>query len=132
MKSLKYLIVFTILVQFSCVSTQAQTGKSTASKPNIIFILADDLGTGNVSCYGADNFKTPNIDKLASTGMRFTHGYTAPLCGPSRSLILTGRYPFRTGTTNQDKVGELKPANEVCTPTVLKSAGYVTTIRFWL
>ncbi len=128
MKSLKYLIVFTILVQFSCVSTQAQTGKSTASKPNIIFILADDLGIGNISCYGADNFRTPNIDKLASTGMRFKHGYTAPLCGPSRSLILTGRYPFRTGTTNQDKVGELKPLNEVCTPTVLKSAGYVSTM----
>lgn len=128
MKSLKYLIVFMLLSQLSCASTQGQTGKSTASKPNIIFILADDLGIGNISCYGADNFKTPNIDKLASTGMRFTHGYTAPLCGPSRSLILTGRYPFRTGTTNQDRVGQLEPSKEICIPSVLKSAGYVSTM----
>jgi len=95
-------------------------------KPNIIFILADDLGIGNISCYGSDQFKTPNIDKLASTGMRFTHGYTAPLCGPSRALILTGRQPFRTGTTNQDRVGKLEPAKEICLPSVLKTAGYTS------
>jgi len=95
-------------------------------KPNIIFILADDLGIGNISCYGSDQFKTPNIDKLASTGMRFTHGYTAPLCGPSRALILTGRQPFRTGTTNQDRVGKLEPSKEICLPSVLKTAGYTS------
>jgi arylsulfatase A len=95
-------------------------------KPNIIFILADDLGIGNISCYGSDQFKTPNIDKLASTGMRFTHGYTAPLCGPSRALILTGRQPFRTGTTNQDRVGKLEPTKEICLPSVLKTAGYTS------
>ena len=66
-------------------------------KPNIIFILADDLGTPNLSCYGADRFKTPNIDKLAQNGVRFTHAYTLPLCGPSRAAIMTGRYGFRTG-----------------------------------
>ncbi len=128
MKSLKYLLVFVLLAQLSCVTAQNTKGKNKASKPNIVFILADDLGIGNVSCYGADNFKTPNIDKLASTGMRFTHGYTAPLCGPSRALILTGRYPFRTGTTNQDRVGQLKPSNEICIPSVLKPAGYVSTM----
>ena len=95
-------------------------------KPNIIFILADDLGIGNISCYGSDQFKTPNIDKLAGTGMRFTHGYTAPLCGPSRALILTGRQPFRTGTTNQDRVGKLEPTKEICLPSVLKTAGYTS------
>ena len=73
-----------------------------ADRPNIIFILADDLGTGDVSCYGADNRKTPHIDQLAARGMRFTHAYTAPLCGPSRACIMTGRYAFRTGgITNQ-------------------------------
>ncbi|MEI8292085.1 MAG: sulfatase-like hydrolase/transferase, partial [Verrucomicrobiota bacterium] len=49
------------------------------SKPNIIFILADDLGIGNVGCYGADHFKTPNIDRLAQSGIRFEHCYAAPL-----------------------------------------------------
>lgn len=116
---------YALLVAFSFYWANIHRPKKT-KKPNIIFILADDLGIGNISCYGADNFKTPNIDKLASTGMRLTHGYTAPLCGPSRVLILTGRQPFRTGTTNQDRVGKLDPAKEICIPSVLKTAGYTS------
>ncbi len=98
-----------------------------APRPNIIFILADDLGVGNVSCYGADNYRTPNIDALASGGIRFTHGYTAPLCGPSRALIMTGRYAFRTGATNQDATGRMKREVETMMPAYLKSAGYVSS-----
>jgi len=97
-------------------------------KPNIIFILADDLGIGDVSCYGADNRKTPNIDKLAQKGLRFTHAYTAPLCGPSRALIMTGRYAFRTGATNQDRVAAWESTDEVLTAAYLKPAGYATSI----
>ena len=97
-----------------------------AQKPNIIFILADDLGTGNVSCYGADNFRTPHIDSLAKSGIRFEHCYTSPLCGPSRALLLTGRYAFRTGMTGNDTGALMKPAREIMMPTVLKQAGYVT------
>jgi len=97
-------------------------------KPNIIFILADDYGIGEVSCYGADNYKTPNIDKLAKGGTRFTHAYTPSLCGPSRACILTGRYAFRTGATNQDRVGMLNPADETLMPKVLQSMGYATTM----
>ena len=118
MKNLLFLLFFVFI-------GHALPGQKT-KKPNIIFILADDLGIGNISCYGSDQFKTPNIDKLASTGMRFTHGYTAPLCGPSRALILTGRQPFRTGTTNQDRVGKLEPSKEICLPSVLKTAGYTS------
>ena len=95
-------------------------------KPNIIFILADDLGIGEVSCYGADNYKTPNIDKLAKEGVRYTHAYTPSLCGPSRATILTGRYLFRTGATNQDSTGQMSPAVETMMPKILKTAGYVT------
>jgi arylsulfatase A len=96
------------------------------SKPNIIFILADDLGIGSVSCYGADHFKTPNIDKLAASGVRFSHCYASPLCGPSRALLLTGRYAFRTGMTSNNTGDRLKPANEILIPTILKQGGYVT------
>lgn len=99
-----------------------------ARKPNIIFILADDYGNGEVSCYGADNYKTPNIDALARSGIRYTHAYTAPLCGPSRALILTGRYAFRTGAVNQDQTGLFTPAAEIMMPKVLKPAGYVTSM----
>lgn len=66
-------------------------GSQARRKPNFIFILADDLGIGGLSCYGADQFRTPNIDRLAASGVRFTNGYTAPLCGPSRALLMTGR-----------------------------------------
>src|SRR5437867_10709532 len=73
--------------------------KATVDKPNIIFILADDLGLDGVGCYGSDEYKTqtPNIDALAKTGVRFESCYAAPLCGPSRCMLLTGRYAFRTG-----------------------------------
>src|ERR1035441_9237265 len=107
-------------------ASQAQSGASPAGKkPNIIFVLADDLGIGGVSCYGADNFKTPNIDRLARDGTRYTHSYTAPLCGPSRACILTGRYAFRTGATNQDATGLMEPAVETFMPRYLKPAGYL-------
>jgi len=100
------------------------TAPAQTRKPNIIFILADDLGIGNVSCYGADQAKTPHIDALAKSGIRFTHAYTAPLCGPSRALIMTGRYAFRTGATNQDATGQMKPSAETFLPQILKPAGY--------
>ncbi len=94
-----------------------------ADRPNIIFILADDLGIGDVSCYGADNRKTPHIDRLAANGMRFTHAYTPPLCGPSRACIMTGRYAFRTGATNQDRIVAWKSTQEKLTAAYLKPAG---------
>jgi arylsulfatase A len=96
------------------------------TKPNIVFILADDYGAGEVSSYGADHYKTPNIDELARGGIRYTHAYTVPLCGPSRAAILTGRYAFRTGATNQDSTGLMKPSVETMMPRVLKAAGYVS------
>jgi arylsulfatase A len=98
------------------------------NKPNIIFILADDYGTGEVSAYGADNYKTPHIDALAQGGTRYTRSYTLPLCGPSRAMILSGRYPFRTGATSQDASGDVFSPIEQLTPKVLKSAGYVTSM----
>ena len=118
---------FILLFIFLFINVSAQTKKvkeSSNKKPNIIFILADDLGVGEVGCYGSDNNKTPNIDQLAKNGLRFNHAYTAPLCGPSRALILTGRYAFRTGAVNQDNVAKIKPSEETLIPTVLKTAGY--------
>ncbi len=102
-----------------------------AAKPNIIFILADDLGFAEISANGSDRYKTPNIDSLAKTGVRFNHFYTAPLCGPSRSLILTGRYAFRTGAVTQDLCGKLIREGdkaEVMAPAVLKKAGYTSAM----
>jgi arylsulfatase A len=100
------------------------------SKPNIIFVLADDLGIDGVSCYGADRHLTPNIDALAESGTRFQTCYAAPLCGPSRCLLMTGRYAFRTGgITNQSWRGGgpgAKSKDEHPMATILKQAGYAT------
>jgi len=128
MKKAHYLAILILFTAVIGVSAQNKKAKPSDTKPNIIFILADDLGIGDVSCYGSDNNKTPIIDQLAKSGMKFTHAYTAPLCGPSRSRILTGRYAFRTGAVNQDRVAEIKPENEVLIPTVLKSAGYTSAM----
>ncbi len=116
----KILPLAIIMALISCQISFAQ------QKPNVIFILADDYGTGEVGAYGADNYKTPNIDKLGKEGIRFNHCYTAALCGPSRALILTGRYAFRTGATNQDRTGTFTPQQETMIPSVFKKAGYAT------
>ncbi len=123
-------ISLTGIFLFMLLSATAQKKKSKKSqeKPNIIFILADDLGIGDVSCYGSDSNSTPVIDAFARGGMRFNHAYTAPLCGPSRAMILTGRYAFRTGAVNQDRVGQIKPEDEVLIPSVLKNSGYVSSL----
>ena len=65
------------------------------ARPNIIFILADDVGQEVLGCYGGESYATPNLDHLAKTGMRFRHCYAMPMCHPTRVTLLTGKYPFR-------------------------------------
>ena len=107
-------------------------------KPNIIFILIDDMGWMDLGCYGSTFYETPNIDKLASEGMSFTNAYsTCPVCSPARASILTGKYPARLGLTNYlggKAKGKLidapcidhLPLSEKSITTVLKENGYNT------
>jgi arylsulfatase A len=117
-----------IYLAFACLSIT--TFAADLAKPNIIFIYAGDLGLDGVSCYGSDKHKTPNVDKLAASGTRFTTCYAAPLCGPSRCLLMTGRYAFRTGGIGNgswQKGGPgAKSADEPSIAKVLKQGGYVT------
>jgi len=99
-----------------------------AKKPNIIFIFSDDYGIGGVGCYGSDRFKTPNLDALAQTGVRFEHCFSMPLCAPSRGVTMTGQYPFRTGVIDNGTGGRLLPDKEVCIARVMKDAGYDTAV----
>ena len=115
--------IFLLSLLFAACNTSTLLAQK---KPNIIFILADDCGIGDIGAYGADNYKTPNIDKLANGGITFNHCYTAALCGPSRALILTGRYAFRTGATSQVTTGRLQPQVETMIPAMLKKAGYTS------
>jgi len=104
---------------------------SRSSKPNIIVIMADDLGYGDVSCNGATRIKTPNIDKLAQEGRRFTSGYcSAATCTPSRYSLLTGTYAFRTpgtGIAPPNGPAIIKPGTETIA-SILKRAGYATAV----
>jgi arylsulfatase A len=110
----------------------AEERKATVEKPNIVFILADDLGIDGVGCYGSDKYKTqtPNIDALARTGVRFEACYSTPLCGPSRCLLMTGRYGFRTGGLNNDSWRKDGPGptakGEHPMARLLKERGYKT------
>lgn len=102
-----------------------------AEKPNIIVIMADDLGYGDVGCYGATKVKTPYIDQLAEEGIRFTSGYcSASTCTPTRYSLLTGRYAFRTkgtGIAPPNGPAIIKPGTET-TPSLLRKAGYRTAV----
>ena len=112
---------------------------SPRKKPNIVFILVDDLAYHQLGCYGSDFYETPNLDRLAVQGMRFTDAYAAaPVCSPTRASIMTGKYPARLHLTDFIKGGSPKnkklltpdwiaylPLREVTIAEALKSAGYV-------
>ena len=105
--------------------------KAEPRKPNVILIMADDLGYGDLSCYGATSFKTPNIDQLAAEGQRFTSGYcSASTCTPTRYSLLTGKYAFRTeGTGIAPPNGHLIIDQDTLTlPDLMKIAGYQTGV----
>ena len=124
--------------------TLALSCVSIAKPPNIVFFLADDLGQRDLGCYGSTFYETPNLDKLAADGAKFTQAYAAcPVCSPTRASILTGKWPVRTGVT--DYIGAAQPAawkrntkllpapyddrlalGETTLAEVLKGAGYAT------
>ena len=92
------LAAFVLAVSASC--SPAQSPDAEASPPNIIFLLLDDMGYADIGAYGNTYHRTPNIDRLATEGIRFTDAYAAaPNCSPTRASILTGRWPARTGVT---------------------------------
>jgi arylsulfatase A-like enzyme len=95
--------------------------------PNLVFILADDLGYGDVGCYGQTRVRTPNIDRLAAEGTRFTHFYSgSPVCAPSRNVLMTGRHVGRVRIRGNAKL-DLHPAPEDLTVAeLLKGASYTT------
>ncbi len=98
-------------------------------KPNVIFIYADDLGYGDVSSYGATKISTPNLDKLASQGIRFTNAHaTSATCTPSRYAVMTGQYPWRRTGTNilPGDAALIIPTDKTTLPKLFKETGYAT------
>lgn len=103
----------------------------TAQKPNVILIYTDDLGYGDLSCYGATKVSTPNVDRLAAEGIRFTNGHcTSSTCTPSRYSLLTGKYAFRepgTGVAPGDAAMIIKPERTTMAD-IFQKAGYKTAV----
>jgi arylsulfatase A len=127
------LAVFLLLGSASSLLAQAPPARPAKDRPNVVIIFADDLGYGDLGCYGHPTMRTPRLDGMAREGMRFTSFYVAAsVCTPSRAGLLTGRSPVRSGMASAqrrvlfpDSAGGL-PSSEVTTAELLKSAGYVT------
>jgi arylsulfatase A-like enzyme len=112
--------------------TGSAVSLSAADKPNILLIFVDDMGYGDLGCYGSPVIRTPQLDRMAAEGLRFTDFYSASeVCTPSRAALLTGRYPIRSGMCGNrrvlfpNSVGGLPPA-EITLAEALKGAGYAT------
>lgn len=106
-----------------------QAASQDASSPNVIIIFADDMGYGDLGCYGNPVIKTPHLDKMALDGVRLTSFYAAaPVCSPSRAALLTGRYPVRCGMPGNTGPGSDKhlPESEITIANMLKDKGYRT------
>lgn len=123
-----------ILILFGCSAPSETTNNKQEDRPpNFVIIFTDDLGYGDLSCFGNPTIKTPNLDQMAAEGQKWTQFYVAdPVCTPSRAGLMTGRYPFRNGMSSAARVvlfpdsnGGL-PADEVTIAEVLKQKNYAT------
>ncbi len=125
------LVSFTVLLLLSVPASVHAACDRRPEGPNIFLILADDLGAECLGCYGGRSYSTPNLDRMAATGLRFDRCYALPVCSPSRAELLTGRYSFRTGITDiivPRLPGLLDVASHRTIPQLLREAGYATCI----
>src|ERR1700704_3484758 len=120
-----------LLPLFLLLACAASLAAANSAKPNIVVILSDDYGWGSAGCYGASGVKTPNLDRLAREGRRFTNAYApGSVCSPTRYGLMTGRYYWRTSV----KDGEVLPGNaplhieptRLTLASLCKSQGYTT------
>ncbi|MFY0650602.1 MAG: arylsulfatase [Cyclobacteriaceae bacterium] len=135
MNSLYKILVFAYVIS-SCQSPQGTESKVVdkgreSNKPNIIIIYADDLGYGDLSCYGATEIQTPNFDRISAEGVRFTNGYaTSATCTPSRYAMLSGEYPWRNDKAEilAGNAPLLFDVSRITMPGLLKKEGYKTAV----
>ena len=139
MKKISYPLLI-ILICISLLSCKSKKKKEEDKKPNVVFLLVDDMGWKDLACYGSTFYETPNIDRLAAMGVKFTNAYTPnPVSSPTRAAIMTGKYPSRVGITDWIPGDDPKdrkllgpedlhqlPLEEVTVAEILKEEGYKT------
>ena len=124
------LLILSMCCLLSACKTTGRENMARTETPNILFLLADDLGYGDLSCFGSTDIETPNLDALAAEGMQLRNFYASSgVCTPSRAAILTGRYPIRFDIRQhfRDIMGEYLPVKDVSLPMLLKRHGYHTS-----
>ncbi len=120
-------IIYTI---FFAIFGQLLLAQPVAKQPNIILILADDLGWADLQCYGSTFYETPNLDRLAAMGIRFTNSYaSSPVCSPTRASLLTGKYPVKTGVTDWIKGRQSTGKGEVFEKLIAQPFNYFLSME---
>jgi len=124
---LKFYVSGLISLSTVCVAVEETTSiGSPAQRPNVVVILTDDQGWGDLSLHGNSQISTPNIDQLALDGARFEHFYVSAVCSPTRAGFLTGRHHVRSGVYSTSQGGERINADETTIADVFRAAGYHT------
>jgi arylsulfatase A-like enzyme len=126
MKKLPLLFVYTVAAALLVPSPYTVGGQN--RPPNIVLVMSDDQGYGDLGIHGNDKVQTPHLDRFAQRGIRLNRFYVSPVCSPTRASLLTGRYHYRTGVIHTSRGGALMHGDEVTVAELLRSAGYRTGI----
>src|SRR5258706_10561208 len=125
---MKSLSIHLLLVFLCALCGQSPAASLAGKRPNILFVLCDDQGYGDISAHGNPILRTPNMDRIHDEGVRFTDFHVSPTCSPTRSALMTGRHEFKNGITHTILEREHLTLKATTLAQVLKSAGYKTGI----
>ncbi len=128
MRRIVRLLLTCLVVPAAVEFSEADAVDLTGRKPNVVFIITDDQGYGDISAHGNPVLKTPNLDRLHAEGVRFTDFHVSPTCSPTRASLMSGRHEFRNGVTHTILERERMSLGTVTLPQTLKAAGYTTGI----
>src|SRR5262245_30902805 len=112
----------------SVVGLMCWIGPAHAAGPNVVLVMSDDQGFGDLGIHGNDKIQTPTLDRFGREGVQLTRFYVCPVCSPTRASLMTGRYHYRTGVIHTSRGGALMHGDEVTIAELLRAAGYRTGI----
>src|SRR5438105_1450107 len=114
------LLALFLCLTFGCVLVSPCIGLANAAGPNIVLVMSDDQGFGDLGIHGNDKIQTPTLDRFGREGVQLTRFYVCPVCSPTRASLLTGRYHYRTGVIHTSRGGAMMHGDEVTIAELLK------------